>query len=129
MKRLLIAKRTMRYATRRLLPGDTFEAKKRDAELLTKVGRAEYAPTERAAVQLPPMPDALRDRAMAGKPVVGAAAMAHAAPTTSLEPEVTAAAGDMADLRAQYERVVGKKPFNGWDADTLREKMAAAGAS
>ena len=35
----------------------------------------------------------------------------------------------MADLRAEYERVVGKKPFMGWDADTLKAKIAEAGAA
>jgi hypothetical protein len=29
-------------------------------------------------------------------------------------------------LRAEYEAKVGRKPYNGWDADTLREKIAAA---
>ena len=29
-------------------------------------------------------------------------------------------------LRAAYEAKFGKKPFGGWDADTLREKIAAA---
>lgn len=29
-------------------------------------------------------------------------------------------------LREEYERVFGKKPFAGWDADKLREKIAAA---
>ncbi|WP_422366405.1 hypothetical protein [Pelagibius sp.] len=36
---------------------------------------------------------------------------------------------DLAALRAEYEEAVGKKPFNGWDADTLREKIAAAKAA
>lgn len=31
-----------------------------------------------------------------------------------------------ASLRAEYQRVFGKRAFNGWDADTLREKIAAA---
>jgi hypothetical protein len=31
-------------------------------------------------------------------------------------------------LRDEYERVLGKRPFNGWDADTLREKIAEASA-
>lgn len=35
------------------------------------------------------------------------------------------AAGDMASLRAAYHDAFGKKPFGGWDADTLRAKMAA----
>lgn len=30
-------------------------------------------------------------------------------------------------LRAQYQDVVGKRPFHGWDAETLREKIAEAG--
>lgn len=35
-------------------------------------------------------------------------------------------ADELADLRAQYTDLVGKRPFMGWDADTLREKIAAA---
>lgn len=35
------------------------------------------------------------------------------------------AAGDLAVARADYVRVIGKKPFAGWDAATLREKIAA----
>jgi len=30
-------------------------------------------------------------------------------------------------LREEYKRVLGKKPFGGWDAATLREKIAEAG--
>lgn len=33
---------------------------------------------------------------------------------------------DMADLRAEYQRVMGKRPFPGWDADKLRAKMGNA---
>lgn len=33
---------------------------------------------------------------------------------------------DLANLRDTYERVVGKRPFMGWDAAKLREKIAAA---
>ena len=33
---------------------------------------------------------------------------------------------DLAALRAEYEAKVGKRPFMGWDADTLREKIASA---
>lgn len=31
---------------------------------------------------------------------------------------------EMTELRQEYERVVGKRPFHGWDASKLREKMA-----
>lgn len=33
---------------------------------------------------------------------------------------------DIKTLREEYQRVIGRKPFNGWDADTLRQKIAAA---
>lgn len=33
---------------------------------------------------------------------------------------------DIADLRAEYAEKFDKKPFNGWNADTLREKIADA---
>lgn len=39
-----------------------------------------------------------------------------------------APADDIAELRAEYERVIGKRPFPGWKADALREKIAEAGA-
>lgn len=32
---------------------------------------------------------------------------------------------EMAELRAEYERVIGRRPFMGWDAATLRQKIAA----
>lgn len=31
---------------------------------------------------------------------------------------------DIAVVRAEYEAKMGKRPFNGWDIATLREKMA-----
>lgn len=34
-------------------------------------------------------------------------------------------AEDLAALREEYTAVVGKRPFNGWDAATLRGKIAA----
>lgn len=33
---------------------------------------------------------------------------------------------DLTALRADYQEVFGKRPFNGWDADTLRARIAAA---
>jgi hypothetical protein len=32
---------------------------------------------------------------------------------------------DLSDLRSEYAKKFGKKPFNGWNADTLREKLEA----
>lgn len=34
----------------------------------------------------------------------------------------------LSSLRAEYQEVVGKRPFHGWDADALREKIAEARA-
>jgi hypothetical protein len=34
-------------------------------------------------------------------------------------------AEDITAVRAEYETVVGKRPFYGWDVSTLRQKMAA----
>lgn len=31
---------------------------------------------------------------------------------------------DINALRGQYSAKFGKKPFNGWDADTLKEKLS-----
>ena len=33
---------------------------------------------------------------------------------------------DLTELRAEYEKVVGKRAYHGWDADTLRAKIAEA---
>jgi hypothetical protein len=35
------------------------------------------------------------------------------------------AVDETAALRAEYERVIGKRPFMGWDAAKLREKIEA----
>lgn len=34
---------------------------------------------------------------------------------------------ELTELRAQYQDVVGKRPFHGWDADELRARIASAG--
>ena len=36
---------------------------------------------------------------------------------------------ELAQLRAQYQEVMGKRPFHGWDAETLKAKMAEADQS
>ena len=41
---------------------------------------------------------------------------------------MTAADSEIAALRTEYMRVHGKRPFNGWDAEALRGKIAAAEA-
>jgi hypothetical protein len=34
--------------------------------------------------------------------------------------------GELSNLRSEYQTTVGKRPFYGWDADTLRQKIAEA---
>lgn len=33
---------------------------------------------------------------------------------------------ELAELRAEYQDVVGKRAYHGWDADTLRDKIEEA---
>lgn len=89
----MIATRDLRYATRRLKAGDDFEAKtKRDAKLLSAIGKARYAGA--AEVVAPP----------------------------------PAPAPDVGALRERYVVLFGRKPYMGWDADVLSDKIAAAQA-
>lgn len=84
----LIATRSMTYATRRLLPGDSFIAPDR-------VGRVLIA-SKKAAL----------------------------AASGIIRPVAT---GDrLPELRSEYQQTTGKKPFHGWNATTLQEKIAAA---
>lgn len=39
------------------------------------------------------------------------------------DPEPVQAPDEMAALRAEYETVIGKRPFPGWSGEVLREKM------
>ncbi|HYC66651.1 hypothetical protein [Brevundimonas sp.] len=41
-------------------------------------------------------------------------------------PMPAAAPSEIEVLREAYQKALGKRPFNGWDATTLREKIAAA---
>lgn len=100
------ATKALTYNTRRLLPGDVFEVKPRDARVLLATRKVEAV---REPANVPPPP-----------PVV-AAQIAAAAPP--------AADNELAGLRAEYETKLGKRPFLGWSAAMLREKIAAAAAS
>ncbi|HEY4136485.1 MAG TPA: hypothetical protein VGO34_14870 [Alphaproteobacteria bacterium] len=96
----LIAVKPMVYATRRLVAGQRFEAKDRDAVIL--IG-GKKAKEDREIGELPPPSSALLDKAKANAP-----------------------AGDIAAMRVEYKNVAGKNAFNGWDAATLRDKLAEA---
>ena len=91
------------YNTRRLLPGDSFEANRRDARILVALGMAREA---REAGTLPPPPAGLAKK-------------------VKLADDKEA----LAKLRADYQEVVGKRPFNGWDAAELQKRIDEALAS
>lgn len=38
-------------------------------------------------------------------------------------------ADDLSDLRAQYQEIIGKRPFHGWDAEELQRRIDEALAS
>lgn len=63
---------------------------------------------------------ALADGWSVGKPEVKPAKAAAQQPDK--EPD-----SDLKALRAEYKAKHGKAAFNGWDADKLREKLAALG--
>lgn len=93
------ATKALKYGTRRLAAGDDFEVKrKRDAKILSGIGKAELAPAA------PPAP---------------------APQATPPKPAPAPVADDLAAVRAEYEDVLGKRPFFGWGIESLREKIAA----
>lgn len=104
----MIATRDLTYATRRLKAGDDFEAKKlRDAKLLAAIGKARYADADANPASARYVPVDPRR------------------PTMS---DTHRPADELPALRERYESVVGRKPFMGWDAKTLSDKIAAAKA-
>lgn len=113
MTRVIVAK-PLRYGTRHLVPGEEIDMKAKDARILLAVKKVKPM-TERAPVELPPIPPAL------------ASAVSKAAAEPSPPPPIADAPGeDMRALRDEYERVTGKKPFLGWGADELRARMESA---
>ncbi len=101
-----------------MLPGDQFEASNRDARLLIAIKKAEAV---REQAEVPPPPPEVAEKikaAVTPKPL-----------TFVEEPyagESPPAADERIALRAEYETALGKKPFTGWSADDLRDKIAAA---
>lgn len=114
MKRTMKALRDMRYGTRRLKAGDTFEATHGHAKLLDAMKRAEYVDEGRPRRQIPPIPEALKTRAL----VAGGRSPADSG----------APVDDIGALRSEYETKIGRKPYMGWKADELRKRIAEAAA-
>lgn len=103
MKVQMVASKSMRYGTRRLQAGDMFEADSKDARLLAAIKRA--TPFVRSPAEIPAMPAKLK---------------AQAASKAGSETETD----DRAKLREDYFAKFGKRAFHGWDAETLKAKLA-----
>lgn len=90
----LTATKGLRYGTRRLQADDDFTANKRDARVLVAIGKARYRTEDARAADETP----------------------RRAPAP--------AADERKALREAYAKKAGKKPFAGWDAATLKAKIA-----
>lgn len=105
----LIANKGLRYATRRMMAGDEFEANNRDARVLVAIGKARHARVP-GSIEAPP--------AAVAQKAQKAAAKAPAGNKDALN-----------KLRADYQTLVGKKPFAGWKEDELQRRIDEALAS
>lgn len=110
-----ITNRNMTYNTRRLKAGDEFETSRRDGDILVKLGKAQHVPNALARTAFVPPP----------QPVVRQPTPVPAAIVTP-ESEASASAQSadtLAAVRAEYEAVVGKRAFHGWDEAELRRRI------
>lgn len=114
----LIATKPLTYATRRLLPGDEFVARNRDARVLVAIRKAK--PGEGVVVE------PKKKSAPKAKPKAKRNPLDHDGNNKAggaVSPEA------MAKLRADYTEVLGKKPYNGWGAAELQRRIDEALAS
>lgn len=124
----LKALRPFTYATRRLQAGDLFDTRGAlDARLLIAIKKAE-AVREPGRIAPPPA------KLLAQIDQPAATAPAPPEPLAQLDHDGDGNPGgshspppseDLTALRAEYFEKIGKRPFNGWDADTLRERISA----
>lgn len=103
----LIALKPLRYRTRRLMAGDDFDATARDAKVFIGLKWAKPYPREVGKLDPPPVA-----KVEARKPSPAAAVHTDS---------------DLSALRAEYKAKMGKRPFPGWNAETLRAKMNEGG--
>lgn len=99
----MIAVKPLKYRTRHMEPGTHFRVKnEKEAKVLLHLKKAERAHNENRKVALD---DA---RAEVGLP------------------PISADSDDIKVWRERYEEALGKRPFNGWDIATLKQKIAGA---
>lgn len=112
----LIATKSMTYATRRLMPGDAFEARPADARLLIAIKKAK---ADRVPGTVPAPPASLAKQLRRDP-------LDHDGDGRKGGSAAPSQTDDLPKLRAEYFAAFGKRPFNGWDAETLRSKIAEA---
>lgn len=125
----MTASRSMKYGTRRLEAGDVFDVQNRHVKVLEAVKRAKVA-----TGSVPPMPAALKTRVSRPVPTPAPAkpVPAEAEPVEPVADQAgeeqtgEAVSEDLTELRAEYERVIGRRPFMGWGGDVLRQKIVDA---
>ncbi len=99
----MTAVKMLTYANRRLVPGEDFEAKSpRDLKVLLATRKARI---KRQSGEIPAPP---------------------AAVAAKIDAVVVSPDQELAQARVDYEIKFGKRPFYGWDATTLRDKINAA---
>lgn len=114
----LTAIKPLIYANRRLLPGEDFTARTvRDANVLIALRKARRAVPDEQEVTPVSEDGATPDRCEPLDHDGDGGTGGSVAPETS---------ADLKVLRAQYQEIVGKKPFAGWDAEELRRRITAA---
>lgn len=150
MTQHLMATKSFRYRTRRLVPGggfeavnrvkpgDIFEASDKDARLLLAIKKAKSsrpsadvaAPPATIAAKIrraivPPAPPAAQAPAQASPPLPQTQPSEPAGATQPAPPVETA----LEALREEYRTVFGKPPFNRWTASELAKRIDEAKAA
>lgn len=111
----LRAVKPLHYATRQLVPGDVFETvRDRDARVLLATRKVERV---RDPVEVPPPPPAVAEKIEAAVAPVEPADVSDMAIGRIPSDELAAA-------RVNYEAAFGKRPYQRWDVETLRQKIA-----
>ena len=129
----LKARKSFTYNTRHLKAGDEFDTKRdMDARILCGIGKAE--PVREPAKVAPPPEDIAAKIAAAAAPApvqsyAPAASEYDASEAPPADPPADPVIDDIAALRAEYREKVGRGPFNGWSAETLRQKIAEASSA
>lgn len=112
------ATKRLRYRTRMIEAGESFDATPGDARLLMAVKKARVP--ERIPGTIAAPPKSVVDKFKAFDPD------RNGSPGGSAKP---APDPDLAAVRIEYSEKIGRRPFPGWDVAELRRRMAEAAAS